>query len=125
MKNYSNYSKYNTFISASNTFPKIQLTDAEKQQINEIAGTCLSNEEHEKMTGGILRHGMARFFNARLADQVQQVIGLRELRSVAGFSPMGNWTEYQEPYEGVVDPSYTVEVLLRTTGAANRRFQSQ
>lgn len=58
-------------------------------ELEKIANTCLTNREHELLSGDILRHNLARRVNVILISEAQEVIGLAELREVLGFAPIG------------------------------------
>lgn len=96
-------------------------------ELEKIATTCLTNREHELLSGDILRYRLARTVNVNLVLEAQEVIGLAELRDVLGFAPLGPWTNYREPSEDEIAAVPTIEAYykLREPRSEMRSLDSQ
>ncbi|CAI4231051.1 unnamed protein product [Auanema sp. JU1783] len=96
-------------------------------ELEKIANTCLTNRDHELLSGDILKHRLARAVNVNLVLEVQEVIGLAELRDVLGFAPLGPWTKYSEPSNEEIAAASTIEVYytLREPQSEMRSLDSE
>ncbi|EFO92598.1 hypothetical protein CRE_18368, partial [Caenorhabditis remanei] len=92
----------NFSVDATNSF------DVDRE-LTKIAISCITSQEHEQLSGNIIRAGYARVFNQHLMKKAVEMIGLTELRSLLKFRSAGHWTEFKKPNADQLASACTIE----------------
>lgn len=96
-----------TSISTSTTTPSSPF-DME-EELAKISSSCLTPREHEELSGNLIRHFYALFFNQHLISEAADIIGHTEMRAALGFAPPKPWTNYRKPTEDEIKSASTIE----------------
>ncbi|EFP00708.1 hypothetical protein CRE_21135 [Caenorhabditis remanei] len=78
-------------------------------ELTKIAASCITNLEHEQLSGNSIRHIYVVAFNNHLIKEATNLIASMEMRAALGFAPPGPWTHYKEPSADELASALTVE----------------
>uniref|UniRef100_A0A1I7TM18 Uncharacterized protein n=1 Tax=Caenorhabditis tropicalis TaxID=1561998 RepID=A0A1I7TM18_9PELO len=78
-------------------------------ELKAISSVCLTEKEREQLASGVFKISWKSWRNFLLIREAHEAIGIEELRSALGFSPVKNWTHFHFATESEIEAAETFE----------------